>query len=554
MNAECPHSYYPRPTMVRNSFFSLNGSWDFSIGNSDKGEEYGEKILVPFPPESTLSGIGRRVSKKDYLHYRRTFTLPEGFINGRVILHFGAIDGEGEVFIGDTSVGYFSPSPLPRSFDITDALKDGENTVSLTVRDSQDRRYPYGKQKDKRGGMWYTPHSGIWQAVWLESVPLEYIERIKITPSTKGALIEVTAGEGKKTLTLESGEVYGFEGNSIFVNPEKIRLWSPEDPYLYRFTLQYKDDEIKSYFALREVGTGITDGKPHLTLNGKPYLFNGLLDQGYYSDGIILPATEEAYLDDIRLAKSLGFNMLRKHIKIEPEIFYYYADREGIAVFQDMVNNGGYSFFRDTVLPTVGLQKIPDFLIPRSKMTKENFKENMLATVELLFNHPSIVYYTVFNEGWGQFSADKMYELIKSKDKTRIIDTTSGWFRQKKSDVDSRHIYFRRLAVKKPDGRPVVISEFGGYSYRIPGHLATDKNYGYRLLETRDEFENAFFELYENEVVPLARLGASAFVYTQLSDVEDETNGLITYDRECVKLDAEKTKSLMSRLYKEFLS
>ena len=549
MNAECPHSYYPRPTMVRNSFFSLNGSWDFSIGNSDKGEEYGEKILGPFPPESTLSGIGRRVSKKDYLHYRRTFTLPEGFISGRVILHFGAIDGEGEVFIGDTSIGYFSPSPLPRSFDITDDLKDGENTVSLTVRDSQDRRYPYGKQKDKRGGMWYTPHSGIWQAVWLESVPLEYIERIKITPSTKGALIEVTAGEGKKTLTLESGERYEFEGGSIFVSPEKIRLWSPEDPYLYDFTVETAEDRVESYFAIRSLEIKKVGKYPRLCLNGQPYFFHGLLDQGYWPDGIFTPAKPECYAEDILAMKRLGFNMLRKHIKVEPEEFYYQCDKLGMIVFQDMVNNDDYNFFRDTILTTIGIQKLDDRNFHRDATTRKMFFEGMEATVHQLKNHPSICYWTIFNEGWGQFDSDNVYEAFKKLDDTRFIDSTSGWFRRKKTDVDSRHVYFRKVKLTGDGKKPLVLSEFGGKTYRADGHVFNpDKSYGYGGCDSLEALNEAVSKLYLEEVLPCVEKGLCAAVYTQVSDVEDEINGLLTYDRKLCKLDAERMIPIAQKL------
>ena len=488
VNRACPHSYYPRPCLVRDSFLCLNGEWDFAINGVRGTVDYNEKILVPFPPESALSGIGRRVGTREYLHYRRNIVLPEGFFCGRIILHFGAVDGECEIFLDGKKIGESSLGILPFSIDVTEELSSGSAVLELTVRDALDRAYPYGKQRTKRGGMWYTPHSGIWQSVWLESVPEKYITDLRLTPSLSGASLEVLGGETHKRITLDSGEVFEFDGNEFFIEPKEIHLWSPEDPYLYRFTLECGEDRVMSYFALREVGVGMTDGKRYLTLNGKPYLFNGLLDQGYYSDGLILPATEEGYLDDIRLAKSLGFNMLRKHIKIEPEIFYYLCDREGIAVFQDMVNNGSYSFLRDTALPTVGIQRLPDFLLPRRRRTKEIFKEAMLKTAKHLYNHPSVVYYTVFNEGWGQFSADRMYELLKSLDNTRIIDTTSGWFRQKKSDVDSRHVYFKRLAVKHPDGRPISVSEFGGYSYRVSQHLATEKNYGYRLFESREEF------------------------------------------------------------------
>ncbi len=554
MDRVSPHAYYPRPSLERESFLCLNGEWDFAITDSPDTSSYNEKILVPFPPESSLSGIGRTPRRGEYLHYRRNITLNEDFKNDRIILHFGAVDGECEIYIDGKRLAEVSLGILPISLDVTDSLAGGEATLEVMVYDALDKSLPYGKQRRRRGGMWYTPHSGIWQSVWLESVPEEYIRELKITPTQNSVTVAIQGGKEHKMLMLDSGEVYEFDGNICKIEPKEIHEWSPECPYLYYFTLECGRDRVRSYFALREVGVGITDGKPHITLNGKPYLFNGLLDQGYYSDGLVLPASADAYLDDITLAKSLGFNMLRKHIKIEPEIFYYLCDREGIAVFQDMVNNGSYSFIRDTALPTLGLQRLPDAFIPRKRITREVFKAAMTATASHLYNHPSIVYYTIFNEGWGQFSADKMYELLKSYDKTRIIDATSGWFRQKKSDVDSRHIYFKRLRIKRQNGRPAVLSEFGGYSYRVPGHTATDKNYGYRLYKTREEFECGFYRLYEDEVAPLIKEGVSALVYTQLSDVEDETNGLITYDRECVKLDASRCAEVMKKIKEGFLN
>ena len=317
--------------------------------------------------------------------------------------------------------------------------------------------------------MWYTPVSGIWQTVWLESLPERPIEKIKITSTTKNAKIEIKSEAEKKVLTMPDGERIEFTDDVIVISPKNPHPWSPEDPYLYRFTLETETDKIESYFALREIGISEVDGISRLTLNGKPYIFNGLLDQGYFPDGIFLPASSDGYADDIKTAKACGFNMLRKHIKIEPQIFYYLCDTLGIAVFQDMVNNSDYSFLRDTALPTVGLQKLPDKMLHRSKESREIFVKAMTEEAELLYNCPSILYYTIFNEGWGQFSSDEVYRTLESLDPTRIIDSTSGWFRRKKSDVDSRHIYFKPLNPKKPDGRPLVISEFGGYSYRCCG-------------------------------------------------------------------------------------
>ena len=551
---DIPWCVYPRPQLRRDSFICLNGEWDFAFSDEDAApRRYDEKIIVPYPPESKLSGICRTAKKYEFLHYRRTFTLPEGFIKDRVYIRFGAVDRLATVSINGTVVGTHNDGYLPFYADITDYLREGENEVHVRVRDNLSPIFPYGKQRKKRGGMWYTPTSGIWQTVWLESVPEGYIRKLKITPSLTEVKIEVFGGEGQKTLTLtESGECFEFSGSSIIIHPKNPKAWSPESPYLYDFKITTENDEIYSYFALREVGICDTGVGKCLSLNGKPYLFNGLLDQGYFEDGIFTPKDPSDYEKDILTAKKLGFNMLRKHIKLEPAIFYYLCDKLGMAVFQDMVNNSKYSFIRDTVLPTFGFKKVSDKLRHPNKYSRGAFEELMCGIASTLYNYPSVVYYTIFNEGWGQFSADEMYEVLKSKDQTRVIDATSGWFWQKKSDVYSHHVYFKRLTAKNPPDRPTVISEFGGYSLRIDGHVFSKKNYGYATLKTEEELFERLSSLYLDEVLPLAKAGASAFVYTQISDVEDETNGFMTYDREVLKVDEKKTKALMDKVYDAF--
>ena len=553
MDKACPHAYHPTPQLKRPGYLCLNGEWDFLISKSENAGELTEKILVPFPPESKLSGIEKAVLPEDLMHYRRVFTLPEDFAGKRVFLHFGAVDQTCTVYLNGTVLGKNEGGYLPFSFDITDSLRDGENEVYLVARDTLDHKYPYGKQKYNRGGMWYTPVSGIWQTVWLEARPESYVEDIKITPYEKGVRIVVTGGDAHKKITLtDSGEVFEFDGNIAYVEPSDLKLWTPETPYLYSFTLEAGEDIIESYFAVRWVDVREVGGVNRICLNGEPYLFNGLLDQGYYPDGIFLPATEDGFADDIMMAKSAGFNMLRKHIKIEPMIFYYLCDKLGIAIFQDMINNGKYSFFKDTVLPTVStvtLQKMNDKRFNRSKEARAIFEDTMYKSADHLYNVPSIVYYTVFNEGWGQFNADEMYQKLKGYDPTRIIDATSGWFRRHESDVDSRHIYFRALTPKKLDGRPLVISEFGGYAHGVDGHRYSEKVYGYRVFDTQAEYEDAVCKLYETEVRDLVEDGASAFVYTQVSDVEDEINGLVTYDRQIVKVDAKRLKQINDALF-----
>ena len=542
---------YPRPQFRRESFFNLNGWWDFGI-SKDGGEPiYDKKILVPFAPESEASGLKISIQKGDILCYRTVFTLPENFsVGGEILLHFGAVDKIAEVNFNGVFLGRHEGGYLPFSFNIAPYLKE-ENTLCVTARDELDHRYPWGKQKVDRGGMWYTPVSGIWQSVWCEALPTSYIRSVKMTPSCEGVELVFDAPD-EVEITLASGEVYKTSGGRAYVTPKEIRLWSPETPYLYEFVARMGEDRVKSYFALREIQSESVDGIPRLTLNGKPYFFHALLDQGYFEDGIFLPSDPSRMEEDIRLVKSLGFNTLRKHIKIEPMYFYYLCDKYGIAVFQDAVNNSDYSFFFDTALPTVGQLSKNDKRLHKDEKSREFFRAHTLEMIEYLYNVPSILYYTIFNEGWGQFSADEMYDECKKADPSRIYDATSGWFLRHRSDVDSRHIYFKKLKRKKYRGYakalPFVVSEFGGYSLRIDGHTFGKDNYGYKLFQSQKDLTEALVTLYRDEVIPLIGEGLCATVLTQFSDVEDETNGMVTYDREIVKVDTEAMREIASLL------
>ena len=523
-----PWTVYPRPQMRRDSFFCLNGEWEFSVGE----ETYDRTILVPFCPESALSGVGEMFPEDAVRYYRRRFALPADFGTGRVLLHFGAVDQVAAVTLNGRIVGEHVGGYEAFSFDITPFLQE-ENILTVAVEDAfSNFVLPYGKQCAAPHGMWYTPVSGIWQTVWLECVPTEYIRGLKIdvtldsvTVTADGAAEGVLA-VGDLTAPLENGV-------ATLTIPEPHQ-WTPETPYLYDFTVTTPTDRVESYFALRTISIETVKGFHRLCLNGKPYFFHGLLDQGYWSDGLFTPATPQGYTDDILKMKALGFNMLRKHIKVEPACFYYECDRLGMAVFQDMVNNGEYRFWRDTVLPTLGFLRRNDRRLHRDFATRKAFENGMESTVKQLQNHPSIVYWTIFNEGWGQFCGSEMYSRLRALDASRIIDTTSGWFHGSDTDVDSRHIYFRRLKMKVKN-RPLVLSEFGGYSFKPEGHVySTEKTYGYGKTQTREAFVAALRRLYTEEVLPLIGQGLCATVYTQVSDVEEETNGLLSYDR-CVE-------------------
>ena len=527
---QTPWTVYPRPQMRRGSYVNLNGMWEFSVADTHKS------IRVPFCPESTLSGVGEHFAEGATLTYRRTFALPEGFTRERVLLHFGAVDQEAVVLVNGQEVGRHRGGYEAFTLDITHALQD-ENELVVLCRDNlHDQSYPYGKQTLKRGGMWYTPVSGIWQTVWLESVPTNYIHKLNIENRGYGVTISIEPKQPGKVTVSGLGE-YAMVDGSVTITPENPNLWSPETPYLYDFTVETEEDKVGSYFAIRSLEIQKIGDYPRLCLNGKPYFFHGLLDQGYWPDGIFTPAHPECYAEDILAMKALGFNMLRKHIKVEPEEFYYQCDKLGMIVFQDMVNNGPYSFLRDTLLPTIGVQKLDDRGFHKDPQIRAGFCEGMEATVGQLKNHPCICYWTIFNEGWGQFDSDNMYEQFRKLDDTRFIDTTSGWFRRQKTDVDSRHVYFRKVKLHGDGEKPLVLSEFGGKTYRCEDHVFNpDQTYGYGGCQSLEALASAMEQLYLNEVLPCISQGLCAAVYTQVSDVEDEINGILTYDRKVCKL------------------
>ena len=540
-----PWTVYPRPQMRRESYLNLNGPWDFSVNYEKKGQ-----IRVPFCPESTLSYIGEHFDEGSLLCYNRTFRLPDGFNRGRVILHIGAADQQADVFLNGKPIGVHKGGYEAFSFDITAYLQEENNLQICCFDDLTDQSYPYGKQvlPGKRGGMWYTPVSGIWQSVWLESVPESYIEKLHIENrgySVKISIEPLLSG----TVTVAGLGSFELENGSVTITPEEPNLWSPENPYLYEFDVEAGEDRVGSYFAIRSLEIKKVGKYPRLCLNGKPYFFHGLLDQGYWPDGLFTPAAPECYADDILMMKKLGFNTLRKHIKVEAEEFYYQCDKLGMIVWQDMVNNDDYNFVRDTALPTVGIQTLRDQKLHTGEMSRRRFLEGMEATVNQLKNHPCICYWTIFNEGWGQFDSDSVYERLKELDDTRFIDSTSGWFRQKKSDVDSRHVYFRKVKLTGNGKKPLVLSEFGGKTYKAEGHIFNpDKTYGYGGCETKDALNDAVVDLYREEILPCVETGLCASIYTQVSDVEDEINGLVTYDRKVEKMYAGQMRMIAAAL------
>ncbi|MDF2538678.1 MAG: hypothetical protein K0S76_1699 [Herbinix sp.] len=556
---------YPRPQLRRNNYTNLNGYWDYAITKSDKRpDDYDGRILVPFSPECVLSGVSRQLKPEEYLWYERSLTIEEKYYARRCILHFGAVDQYCEIYVNDEKVTEHMGGYLPFWVDITNKIVEGDNKLTVKVTDVTDTSYhSRGKQLLKRGGIFYTAQSGIWQTVWLEWVPYSYIESLRITPiyDTGAVNIEIHMNDYeyiqeeslyKIDLYLQSGYLQSYVSKEpiITIPLKEVIPWNPEDPVLYDLVITAGEDSVDSYFAMRkvEVKPDYT-GVPRIHLNGLPYFQNGLLDQGYWPDGLYTAPNDEALIFDIMSAKELGFNMLRKHIKIEPLRWYYHCDRLGMLVWQDMVN-GGDSYNMTVVghLPTLFpnlMNHLKDnhygLLSRKSPEGRKEWTRECLETVTHLYNCPSIVVWVPFNEGWGQFDAENATVSIREADKTRLIDHASGWFDQKKGDFKSIHNYFHKLEVK-PDKRAVVFSEFGGYALYIPKHSYSLLMFGYRIYLTEEEFNKAYEKLYKNEILKLISKGLSAAVYTQLSDVEDEVNGLFTYDRRICKLKSRNHK------------
>ncbi len=564
LNPDAVLQEYPRPQLRRESYVNLNGYWDYAITPGDaRPEEFDGKILVPFSPEAELSGVGRSLLPGQTLWYRRRLSLARE-AGKRLLLHFGAVDQRAKVYCNGRLVAEHVGGYTAFTADLTAALAE-ENELLVQVRDDTDAcQLSRGKQKTKRGGIWYTPQSGIWQTVWAEWVPEDYIRALKITPDPANGLVhwkvDCAAPEGVSIVVRMDGEVIAEDWTdengeaSSWIQPEHLRLWSPESPLLYDAQLRTEHDTVDTYFAMRSVGVGRdADGAPRLLLNGRPYYHHGVLDQGYWPDGLYTAPSDEALIFDIQLMKDMGFNMLRKHIKCEPMRWYYHCDRLGMLVWQDMISGGGEYDPITISAPLITHVHKKDHGYKAFARTdpaaREHYYHELRELVEQLYNCPCVVMWVPFNEGWGQFDAAKAVALIESIDRTRTIDHASGWHDQKIGQIQSLHVYFVPYRFKKDKlGRAVVLSEFGGYNLPVGGHCFSSKNVGYRAFRSADALADAIVKLYESQIIPAKQKGLAASVYTQLSDVEDEVNGFVTYDRKYVKLPKQRMRELRYQL------
>lgn len=560
LDENCILTEYPRPQMRRNSYLNLNGRWEYAITDSDESpRRWDGTILVPFSPESALSGVGRTLRPGQTLWYRREVIVPQGFIpaDGRLLLHFGAVDQEAAVYWNGRLLGRHMGGYNAFTLDATDALGP-RNSLVVRVHDDTDASFhSRGKQKTRRGGIWYTPQSGIWQTVWMEAVPRHYIESLRIVPLFDQSAVEVMVRCSQPLqceATVDGRTVPFTSGEPARIPMPDFRAWSPEDPYLYDLSVTLGEDRVESYFGMRKMEVRADrGGVKRLFLNGEPYFQSGLLDQGYWPDGLYTAPSDEALIYDIQTAKAMGFNLLRKHIKVEPMRWYYHCDRLGMLVWQDMPSGGGKYRFSTITLPLVtGIHRRDNHYRAFARASSQGRGEYMDELEEMvgqLFNAPSVVLWVPFNEGWGQFDSTFVMERLRALDPTRPVDPASGWHDQGAGELRSLHVYFKPFRFRRDRrGRALALSEFGGYNLRVDGHCFNQKDYGYRRLPDAAALWRDFSRLYEREVLPAVPRGLCASVYTQLSDVEDELNGLMTYDRRVVKLDADEVRELNERL------
>lgn len=567
-----PLSEYPRPQFERKDWICLNGEYDYAVtgDTADAPKKYDGKILVPFSVESELSGVGKALLPEQRLWYRRKFTVGKEFSGKEALLHFGAVDWQCSVWVNGKLVGEHTGGYNPFTFNITDVITEGENELVVKVFDPTDAGHQQrGKQILVTKGFWYTATSGIWQTVWLEPVNRCRIDSLRLVPDIDEGVIRINI---KRTCKC-GGKLYAkvLEGDKVVFDSEiadkaaipvpDARLWSPEAPFLYTLLLTLdcngEKDEVSSYFGMRKFSI-VKDsaGIPRLGLNNKPYFQRGLLDQGYWPESQLTPPTDEAMIFDIEKMKELGYNMLRKHIKEEPLRWYYHCDRLGMLVWQDMISGGQYiGNVLAGVLPNINIHvkdsKYKSFKRDKPEWRQE-FKDELFGMIDNLYNCVSICCWVPFNEGWGQFDAKEIGTAIKNYDPSRFVDHASGWHDQGGPEFKSIHKYILPVhapTARRTAGRPIVLSEYGGYSWNIVEHAWNPKrSFGYIMFKNSEKLSAAYKRLHESQVIPLINKGLCATVYTQVSDVEFEVNGIYSYDRKILKLDADTVRAVNAKL------
>jgi beta-galactosidase/beta-glucuronidase len=570
-------SEYPRPQMRRPEWVNLNGLWKYGIVSrkQDYSLDFDNEILVPYPIESALSGVKRALQPDERLWYQRNFTIPDSWHGNRVLLHFGAVDWEASIWVNGTEVGTHRGGYLPFWFDITPHLLSGENELIVSVWDPTDASWQqHGKQVRKPKSIWYTAVSGIWQTVWLEPVPETAISGLKITPDVDAGTVRVKvdirhssatkADRGKVSVTVhEAGVILArvetdLKQDEIEIPISNMKLWSPDTPHLYDLVVEVGEDRVESYFGMRKFSLGKdSQGRTRLCLNNQPFFQFGPLDQGYWPDGLYTPPTDNAMRWDLEMIKSLGFNMLRKHVKVEPARFYYACDKLGLIVWQDMVNGGAavgdVTSFLAILFGSRKRDRNYRFAGRSETASRQDFRRELQELVDHLYGFTCIGMWVPFNEGWGQFDANSAAEWLRNYDPTRLVDHASGWFDQGSGDCKSLHVYFKKLPVVEPEKkRASVLSEFGGYSMKVDGHLWNAKvEFGYKKFSSKQALTESYLELLEKELKPCIEAGLSAAIYTQTTDVEIEVNGYITYDREIEKMDFRRVQRAHRNLSEE---
>ena len=553
---------YPRPIMERSDWKNLNGLWKYAI--TPKGTPapaaYQGDILVPFAVESSLSGVGKMINEKEELWYQRTFDVPSAWRGKQILLHFGAVDWKAEVWVNDVKVGEHTGGFTPFYFDITSVLNKGNNDLVVKVWDPSDRgEQPRGKQIANPHGIWYTPVTGIWQTVWLEPVATQYITNLKTTPNIDNNSVKVEVAAN--TTSADKVEVKVFDGKNLVAKgaalngvpvelamPANAKLWSPDSPFLYNMEVTlYKDgkaiDQVKSYTAMRKYSirkgqNGIT----RLQLNNKDYFQFGPLDQGWWPDGLYTAPTDEALVYDLKKTKDFGYNMVRKHVKVEPARWYTHCDQLGLIVWQDMPNGGpspqwqARNYFNGTE-------------VIRSAASEANYRKEWKEIIDCLYSYPSIAVWVPFNEAWGQFKTPEIVAWTKEYDPSRLVNPASGGNHYTCGDILDLHHYPGPNMFLYDPRRATVLGEYGGIGLVVEGNTWVNdkKNWGYVKFNTSDEVTNEYIK-YGKHLLELIRKGFSAAVYTQTTDVEGEINGLMTYDRKVIKMNEAKVREINQQI------